>query len=67
MLSKDYLDTEVLSQEDAADLLLAAIVEGTLDVMDNATTVELELMDTIAVKKAGGEHLVHWTAGMYYN
>lgn len=67
MLSKDYLDTEVLSQEDAADLLLAAIVEGTLDVMDDAVTVELELMDTIAVKKAGGEHLVHWTAGMYYN
>lgn len=60
MLSKEYLDTEVLSQEDAADLVLAAIVEGTLNVMDNATTVELELMDAIAVKQAGSEFLVHW-------
>ena len=29
--------------------------------------MELALMDAIAIKRAGGEHLVHWTAAGDYN
>ena len=29
--------------------------------------MELHLMDAIAIKRAGGEHMVHWDAAGNYN
>lgn len=55
-----YLDSEILNEEDAAELLLAAILDGQLNVLDDHIMVELELMDAIAVRQAGSEFLVHW-------
>jgi hypothetical protein len=67
MLIRDYKDCDVLNFEDAADLMLAAILDGTLSVLDDTSLVEVELMDTLAIKRAGGAHLVHWESGQHYN
>ena len=46
------------------DLLIAGIVEGTVKEEhlspDDLLELELALMNTVAIKVAGGEHLVHW-------
>lgn len=55
-----YLDSEILNDEDAAELILAAILSGQLNVLDDHIVIELELMDAIAIKQAGSEFLVHW-------
>lgn len=56
--------------EDFTDLLIAGIVEGTVKEehlsSDDLLELELALMDTVAIKRAGGDHLVHWeTCGEY--
>ena len=46
------------------DLLIAGIVERTVKEehlsSEDLLELELALMDTVAIKRAGGEHLVHW-------
>jgi hypothetical protein len=46
------------------DLYLQAAIEGQIDEvpMDMVLPLELHLMDCVAVKTAGDEHLVHWQA-----
>jgi len=52
-----------------ADLNLAQLIFD--DVRDftaeEVLEMELALMDAIAIKQAGGEHLVHWEAAGDYN
>ena len=52
-----------------ADLNLAQLIFD--DVRDftaeEVLEMELALMDAIAIKRAGGEHLVHWEAAGDYN
>ena len=53
------------------DLLIAGVVDGNIGVEhlteDQLLELELALMDTIAVKRAGGESLVHWEiSGCYH-
>jgi len=50
-----------------AELLLAAIIDDNLPedhpvTGDQMLDAELYLMDALATKRAGGEHLVHWDA-----
>jgi len=52
------------------DLLLAGVIEGNIGVEylseDQLLELELALMDNIAIKRAGGETLVHWEAAGDY-
>lgn len=46
------------------DLYLQAAIEGQIQEVphDMVLPLELHLMDCVAVKQAGDEHLVHWQA-----
>ena len=52
------------------DLRIAGVIEGTVreEHLSPSQLLEMELclMDNIAVKVAGGEHLVHWEAAGEY-
>lgn len=54
--------------QDAIDLYLQAAVEGQIEELPGELVVplELHLMDCVAIKKAGGEHMVHWDAAGEY-
>ena len=56
----------VLEAYESGDLVLQAIVDGKFGEMNESDIdtlyAELHLMDTVAIKVAGGDHLVHWDA-----
>ena len=54
--------------QDTIDLYLQAAVEGQIDdvPLDMVVPLELHLMDCIAIRQAGGEHMVHWDAAGDY-
>ena len=47
---------------ESIDLYLQAAIEGQIDEvpLHIVLPMELHLMDCVAIKSAGGEHLVHW-------
>jgi len=47
---------------ETADLYLQAVLDGQINSVpdDMQLSMELYLMDAVAVKTAGGSHLVHW-------
>ena len=63
-------EDRVLEAYESGDLILQAIVDGRFgemsDVELDTLYAELHLMDVLAIRVAGGEHLVHWdSAGDY--
>ena len=52
-----------------AELNLAALIQDQITdfTEEEVLDMELHLMDAIAIKRAGGEHLVHWHAAGEYN
>jgi hypothetical protein len=69
--SDEEQGAELLSAAEAGDLVLAAILNGDFGIMEGDTLdtlfAEIALMDAIAIKRAGGDHLVHWHAAQAYN
>ena len=69
MNSDDSWD-RVLEACESGDLVLQAIVDGKFGIMEESELdtlyAELHLMDAVAIKLAGGEHMVHWdSCGVY--
>ena len=64
-------DDGLLEAAESGDLILAAILNGDFGIMSESELdtlyAELHLMDAIAIKRAGGEHLVHWEVSGDYN
>ena len=55
---------EIEQMYETMDLYLQAAIEGQIEELptDVMFEMELHLMDCVAVKTAGNEHLVHWEA-----
>jgi len=53
---------------ETADLYLQAVLDGQINSVpdDLQLSMELYLMDAVAVKTAGGAHLVHWDTAEDY-
>ena len=51
-----------------AELNLAALIQDQITdfTAEEVLEMELHLMDAIAIKRAGGDHLVHWEAAGEY-
>ena len=62
---EDAMD-RVLEAYESGDLILQAIVDGKFGEMNESDIdtlyAELHLMDVLAIKTAGAEHMVHWNA-----
>jgi hypothetical protein len=60
---------EIEQMYETMDLYLQAAVAGQIDEVphDMVLPLELHLMECVAVKTAGNEHLVHWQASEEYH
>lgn len=67
MFELDYLCGQMLSMEDSSDIVLANILENNGSVMGDGLEEQLLLMDIVAIKKAGGEFMVHWLTSSHYH
>ena len=66
---EDAMD-RVLEAYESGDLVLQAIVNGKFGEIDDSDIdtlyAELHLMDVLAIKIAGAEHMVYWDAAGDY-
>ena len=69
ILSELYKDGDVLNVEHCQDLLVAAVLDAQLDneITVDETQLLLNIMDSVAIKRAGDEHLVVWEPSYEYH
>ena len=69
ILSELYKDGDVLNLEHCQDLLIAAVLDAQLDneITVDETQLLLNIMDSVAIKSAGDEHLVMWEPSYEYH